>query len=627
MPGVRSETASPLTADPREQAWLTYQALNHSDDIVLLLETDILPDTSDAVIIAANGSFRRATGCSNEELLGRKASDLFRVHTDSETLMNAVRGRAPRHAELTCGQAGAKSFMLGVHVMAAPERTPGRLCSVVLGRDITALVAARREQNATQRLLAKVFMCVDEAVAIVSAAGRIAMTNPGVDRLLGYKPNAIIGMDSLFMVPAECRETVSNAVRQQFATGINSSFESQLIRADGTVFAASITSVLVTTDDVKQFRIVTLRSTGAGKPAMRTESAGRIKLIGVDEVRAALGDRWAAMAERAMATAESVIRRRCGPQDSFSRVDDTSFLMCFGALSEKEAAFRAATIGREIRDRLIGQGDDPDTSYIRTIAASVKFPDEGQTGGDLHSVLMNGLDQQLERIEQEARSTLQSAVANATCDMRPVLGRNATETIATRVCLSGEFERRVTTSLSALPSNESNAFDQDGLLLALATRHVIATMSHGDAPPPLLVNVRFNVFATRPATERYFATCQKVDARIAKRIVLLLSLLPQGLPRTRLLECINRLRPFCRDVGYEVEDLASLALIDLSFSAAAIVSISAAALGSAGPVKVRALFSSLHARRGKVLVSGVRSNEDATALRALGADMISMHAL
>ena len=598
--------------------------MDGSDDIVLLLETETFPDTIDAVIIAANGAFRRATGYSDAELLGHKAKEFFAGGIDSQKLMNAVRGSGPRHAELTCGHASGKSFVMGVHVMAAPERTPGRLCSAVLGRDITALILSRQQQSATQHLLAKVFMCVDNAVTIVNGAGRVVMTNPPADRLLGYKPNAMVGMNSLDMVPVDAREAASDSIKKQFVTGNDLTFVTQLIRADGFRFAARITSVVVTADDMKRFRIVTLRASAGDETAMRTESAGRIKLIGVDEVRAALGDRWPAVAERAMMTAETVIKRSCGLQDSYARVDDTSFLMCFGALSEKEAFFRAATIGREIRDRLIGQGEDPDTAHIRAIAASVRFPDQGQTNASLHAALLNGLDQQLERIEQEARRTLTSALAGAACQLQAVSGRNAAETIAIRVCLSGELERQIMTALSALPPKESKDFDQDGLLLALAAQQAIAMVARGELPP-LLVNVRFDVFATRPATERYFATCHKIDERVSKRMILMLSSLPQGLPKTRLLECVNRLRPFCRDVGYEVNDLASLASIDLSFSTAPLVSISTAVLGSAGPEKTKTLFASLHARRGKVLIRGVTSHEEAAALRALGADMISMH--
>ena len=99
------------------------------------------------------------------------------------------------------------------------------------------------------------------------------------------------------------------------------------------------------------------------------------------------------MAQRAMAAAESVIKRHCGPQDSFSRADDTSFLMCFGALSEEESSFRAAMIGREIRNRLIGQGEDPDNAYVRSIAAVVRYPDQRQSNTVVSSYIIEWLGQ------------------------------------------------------------------------------------------------------------------------------------------------------------------------------------------------------------------------------------------
>jgi hypothetical protein len=42
-----------------------------------------------------------------------------------------------------------------------------------------------------------------------------------------------------------------------------------------------------------------------------------------------------------MESAEVVLKRRCGPQDSYSRAGDTSFVVCFGGVSEQEASFRA----------------------------------------------------------------------------------------------------------------------------------------------------------------------------------------------------------------------------------------------------------------------------------------------
>jgi PAS domain S-box-containing protein len=614
----------PEAVPPRETAWLAYQALDQSDDIILLLESDGAVGTDDAVVITVNGAFRRASGYSDDRIIGRQAMELF-PDGPAESLMNAIRAKTSLRGELACGRAGGGTFMFGFHLMLAPERTPGRSCFAVLGRDITAQLEARQMQNSIQRLLAKVFTSIDEAVVIISAAGRIMMANPRIDQLLGYKPNELVGRKSLDMVAPDARASIAETIKGQMKRGTDQTYVAPLLKADGSQIVATITSALVSTEDGKQFRILTLRSQAAVTGGIRIESAGRIRLVGLDEVRAVMGDRWQGVAERAMATAEAVIKRRCGPQDSYSRADDTSFLMCFGQLSEQEASFRAAMIGREVRDRLIGQGSDPDTAYVRSIAASVRFPDTGKAADSLHAVLLDGLDAQLERVEREARHTLRAALAGAVCDLGRISGRNASEAVAMQVNLPRKLERGVIAALASLPAKESGDFDLDGLLLSLAAQQAITGMARGDATP-LLVNVRFDVFATRPATERYFATCRRIDQRVSGHLVMMLSALPEGLPKTRQLECVNRLRPFCRGVGYHVAELANLAAIDLSFSGTPIVSLPAHALIDQDPEKLKALLGSLHAKRARVLIHGVASERDAAWFRLNGADMISMSA-
>jgi PAS domain S-box-containing protein len=534
-----------------------------------------------------------------------------------------MRDRVSLRAELQCARADGGTFVLGFHLMPAPEFTPGRVCFAILGRDITTHLEARRMQDMVQRLLAKVFMSVDEAVVIINAAGRILMTNSRIDQLLGYRANELVGRLSLDLVAPESHATIAATIKRQMEHGHDQSYVTPLLKADGSHVVTSITSVLVSTDDTKKFRILTLRAHADNAAGLRTETASRIKLVGLDEVRTAMGERWRAVAGRAMATAEAIIKRRCGDHDSYSLVDDTSFLICFGTLSERDASFRAAIIGREIRDRLIGLGSDPDIALVRSIAASVRFPDHGETAGSLHAILLDGLDAQLERLEREARQTLRSALAGVSCDLKRISGTKANETLAMQVGFPGDLERAIVTALAALPAEESRAFDQDGLLLGLAAREAIAGMARGDATP-ILVNVRFDVFATRLATERYLATCLRIDPRVAGRLILLLASLPEGLPKTRQLECINRLRPFCRGVGYHVTQLAALGTLDLSFSGTPIVSLPARVLSDEDPDKLRILLSSLHARRAKVLIRGVASEKDAAWFRLFGADMIAM---
>jgi PAS domain S-box-containing protein len=622
---IAAGSALPDTHPPaslEQEALLTYLAMSNSDDLVLLLERDTAAQGDDAAVIAANAAFRRASGYAHDQVLGRKVQQLFPSAGNAGALMQAIRGKGSLRSELGCIRADGGTFMFGMHLMPAPARTPGTDCFVILGRDITATQQARQMQDSTQRLLAKVFTSVDAPVAIVNGAGRIVMTNPQLDRLLGYNPNGLVGRRTLDLVPSDARTRVAEAIARQIADGRDTILSTPVQHADGSELVLRITSVMATAGEAKQFRILTLRPEVSGPTRTRLESIGHIKLVGLDDVRSALGEGWAAAADRSMATAEAVIKKHCGPQDSFSRADETSFLVCFGRLSEEESAFRAAMISREIRNRLIGQGESPDNAYVRSIAARIRISGQSESNDSLQAALLDGLDRELERIERDARQTLRDALAGATCDLCPIHGHNPAQIVARQVLMPQPLERQIFAALSALPAQEAASFDLDGLMMGLAAQQAVAAMVRGENMP-LLVKISFDIFATRTTTQRYFAICEKIDRRVTSRLVLLLSSVPNGVPRTRLQDCVNRLRPFCRGVGYQVDDAAELPELDLANSFNPIVVLPVTACLSA-PSKLRAMFGALQTRHAKVLVSGIASDDEATALFSLGADMVAM---
>ncbi len=236
---------------------------------------------------------------------------------------------------------------------------------------------------------------------------------------------------------------------------------------------------------------------------------------------------------------------------------------------------------------------------------------------------MNGLDKQIERLEQESRQTLITVSASSACDLVPIFGRDASQVVARQVLIPTNVQHQIVCALAILPKEESQAFDPDGLLFGLAAKQALTGLAKGDVIP-LLVEISFDIFATRAATERFFATCAKIDRRVSARLIVLLSSLPEGLPRSRLQDCINRLRPFCRGVGCLVYDVAEVSRFDLSNGFNPIVALSAAACTGNTAGNLKGLFTSLQSRRAKVLIHETETEKDATALRSLGADMISM---
>ena len=66
--------------------------------------------------------------------------------------------------------------------------------------------------------------------------------------------------------------------------------------------------------------------------------------------------------------------------------------MCFSKLSQEEAAFRAAMISREIRNRLIGQGENPDNAYVRSIAARIRVTEQGESNEVSPAAMLDGFE-------------------------------------------------------------------------------------------------------------------------------------------------------------------------------------------------------------------------------------------
>ena len=233
---LRSPGSSPVTHSPislAETASLAYQAMSNSDDIVLVLERDEHAVAADVVIIAANEAFHRASGYSDDNLLGRSVAELFPSGNDAELLTNAIRGPGSLRSELACSRQQGDNFILGLHLMPAPERVAGKACFVILGRDITASVQARQMQGSIQLLLAKVFSSVDIAVAIVNGAGRIVMTNRHLDRLLGVKPNGLVGAIVARVVAPGSLATAQAIIRQQMEDGCDATYSVTALRQDG----------------------------------------------------------------------------------------------------------------------------------------------------------------------------------------------------------------------------------------------------------------------------------------------------------------------------------------------------------------------------------------------------------
>ena len=414
------------------------------------------------------------------------------------------------------------------------------------------------------------------------------------------------------------RPAVLEARARQIQDGLDYTLVIRVLRSDGTEHPVQLTSVTVHREDLKRFRIITLLDCAESASTVSVHVAGKIRLIGLQDVRDSLGPRWPEVASRALATAEHVVRQSCGRGDSYSRTTENDFLICFSpGLNEEEAAFRAAMIAKEIRVRLIGEGQSDQASHVTAITAAIELPHDPSRHQDkLNQLLSERLNTQLSSIEAKARETLKTAVATATCELEPIWSRLGAEPTAYYGQLSRELDHRVQAAYCTLSVADRADFDYDRLVLGVAASGAVAQLAAGH-PSTIFVTVWFEVFLDRRCLDRYLATCRTLDQRLREHLMLVIAGIPKGCPASRLLDCINRLRPMCRGVALQFETL-NPPPFDLSALASPIVCVPVNDVTLEDP-KQKALLTklvrSVHASNSHILIRQTGARDQTQQLR------------
>lgn len=326
-----------------------------------------------------------------------------------------------------------------------------------------------------------------------------------------------------------------------------------------------------------------------------------------------------------MASAEHVIRRHCGTRDTFSRTSDCGFLICFSDATEDEAAFRAAALGCEIRAKLVGEGETEQAASVSTVAASVSVPDvPGQSTDALAAIISERLNAQRAHIKGKARQTLEAARHTTACRIEPVRNRRTRQIVAQFAKLPLDLEWRIHAAYSALSMKDRQNFDFDRLVLGIAAQQAVAQIAVG-ASVLTMVHLDFDVFLDRRRADRYLAACEALDTRLRERLVVILSGIPKSLPRSRVQECVLRLRPFCHRIGFQSDGMEAPS-IDGSLLSGAIVVLQEERLAVHGAVdaeKLGRLTATIHARQAHVLLHRVRKWDDLQPLAGIAIDLVS----
>lgn len=100
-------------------------------------------------------------------------------------------------------------------------------------------------------------------------------------------------------------------------------------------------------------------------------SAGKIQVLDLGVLKERLGPKWDRMALHVQMFFEAAIRRALKPGDTFSRIEDLSYVVMFRDLTATEAEIECAAISEEVCKRLFGENGEQVS--LRNLVARVNL--------------------------------------------------------------------------------------------------------------------------------------------------------------------------------------------------------------------------------------------------------------
>lgn len=569
----------------RAHAGLILDAMDQAGNIVAVLE---VADVACGLrVITANTALSRALGRGVAEIEGSPA-DFLADDADPARparLRDALRLGEPLQETIGV-QVEGRQVWIGLRLMPAGSGTSVPRRFVLLGRDITERRRRADADGAMQVLLGQAFRQAGIAMAVVETSGTIVMSNQQFHTLCGRPASAIDGRN--FTRQLHLDDIPEIVVRRERQTADSQSYDMtvRLVRPDGGVVPVQLHCNLLENRTLRRLRIVTLTPVPAAaapaaavpgmpapepapasapgfapEPASRpVVLAGGISLVGLEGVRQALGDRWPAVAQRVVASAEHVLRRHLLPDESFSRQSNgTGFVVCFSGADARRSELRAAAITREIRTRLIGEMDDAGLAAT-TLALDpqpITQAELAEPAGTLSGLLEQRLKRRRGALEDQARAALAEAAATARCLLVPATTPAGVPVPLALVDLPDTLRRSLDTAMLTLPEAEMRGFDPSLLRLDGLAEAALERGGDGRAAG-WIVPVDFDSLTLRHRRERCMTQLSALPAVLRQRVTPLLSQLPRSVYQARVVDALRMLKGYGRAVGIEVDDLDAL---------------------------------------------------------------------
>jgi PAS domain S-box-containing protein len=566
-------------------------------DILTMLSDVLISSTSETVVITdgnihsdvgptiqfVNLAATISTGFGYDELVGYPLSKLW-ANATKESVINslheAAQSRAPVLNVVQSINRAGKTVWLEIRTTPIFDARGDLSHMVRFGRDVTDRKNSELYRESTQKLLASVFGVINVPLLLADDSANIIMANTAVTRTLGWSIFDLMGKP-VTKVLAEADQEPLTALMTSAEALDQTRHVGCLLQCKGKPeLAGEIELTTVLQADGRHYHILMLRPQmdaatearewnlemavreatrpGGAAPVL---VAGKLQLVGLQEIREAMGEKWQATAERAFATAERIIQRHIRPGDIFRRSADDGYLVLFSNLSETEAQFKARAIADEIREKLTGEISGLTDTAVSAITGKVAVD---AASAKSEETIIEAIERHLkaERAQVEARSIakmesglrMEKAITTATTNH---LGKASPITF---VRLPAALQE-ATDSLAAL-GDKRYGLEAEIFMLAGAGERVLASISQ-NASELIVVPVRLSTLTRHKDSEAWLSVARALGDACKRQIVVEVRGMPRDIAQSRITDLVMRLSSMFKSVAFEVPvvDPAFIAMI------------------------------------------------------------------
>ena len=542
-----------------------------NSETVIITGADIDPSMG-PTIHYASPSVMRTSGYRPDELAGRPLGMLFPASVIPQVLdvlRAAAETREPVIVDQEARNREGKTQWLEISTIPVFDAAGGLTNFVRVGRDISARKKAEEYRDRTQRLLASVFGVVNEPLAVADEAGRLIMANTAVTRRLGWSIFDLMGKPVTSVLAEPDRAQLTEMMTSGTALDQTRQIKCFLLRKGKPEIAGEVEITSIRQADGQYSHVLTLRARGETAAAEKEWSfelavrealkdgkdnaalvAGKLQLVGLDSVRESLGDRWPAMADRALAVAERTIQRHLRPGDIFRRSTDDGFLVLFSQLTPTEAQFKAKAIADEIREKLTGEVPEFSESRVASFTSTVAVTQE-ETASE--ETIVAAIERRLKTARDQAEATSRETLKSGLKSMNPIATSvvNEQNSPTPIVVLRLPVKLRDASESLSLLGQTGYELETETFLLGGAAARVLPGVAKG-RNELVVTSVRMSTLSHARSMEAWLKVARTLGDAARRQIVAEVQDVPADAPQSRLADCTMRISSLFKAVAFEI---------------------------------------------------------------------------